>query len=212
MASGELRAGDRVKEIPLAESLGLSRGTVREAMRELAADGLLFLIPHRGATVAKITSEQFAELYGLRLAIGVPALRSMLPAKTEFGPAAEALAELVSAAKGADRSLRRPRLVADLDLAFQQALIECSGLVLLADAFERTTAQLRLFITALGREYEGVARSIADEDTRLLQTVRAGDTDVAVALWRTKLRRWLMDFSERTDGSIDLEAWDRTYN
>ena len=52
---GELKPGERLMEIALAERLGVSRTPVREAMRKLELEGLVVMIPRRGAQVANIT-------------------------------------------------------------------------------------------------------------------------------------------------------------
>ena len=50
---GELKPGERLMEIALAERLGVSRTPIREAMRKLEQEGLVVMIPRRGAQVAK---------------------------------------------------------------------------------------------------------------------------------------------------------------
>ena len=55
---GELKPGERLMEIALAERLGVSRTPVREAMRKLELEGLVVMIPRRGAQVANITEKR----------------------------------------------------------------------------------------------------------------------------------------------------------
>ena len=52
---GVLQAGDKLVEISLTESLGVSRTPLREAFRELAAEGYITVIPHKGAYVSSLT-------------------------------------------------------------------------------------------------------------------------------------------------------------
>ena len=52
---GELKPGERLMEIALAEKLGVSRTPIREAIRKLELEGLVIMIPRRGAQVANIT-------------------------------------------------------------------------------------------------------------------------------------------------------------
>ena len=61
--AGELRPGDRVLETDLAEQLGVSRGPVREAFRQLEQEGLLVSFPHRGTFVATIPEDEIEEVY-----------------------------------------------------------------------------------------------------------------------------------------------------
>ncbi|MFC3695230.1 GntR family transcriptional regulator [Chenggangzhangella methanolivorans] len=60
---GELRPGEKVPEEQLCERFGVSRTPIREALKVLAAEGALEILPHRGAIVARITEEQIAELF-----------------------------------------------------------------------------------------------------------------------------------------------------
>lgn len=61
--AGELEPGMRVTEIALARKLGISRTPLREAFRELAADGLLEPMPRRGARIASLTVELIDQLF-----------------------------------------------------------------------------------------------------------------------------------------------------
>lgn len=54
---GELQPGERLMEIQLANKLGVSRTPVREAIRKLQAEGLVLMIPRKGAEVADITEK-----------------------------------------------------------------------------------------------------------------------------------------------------------
>ena len=58
---GELKPGERLMEIALAERLGVSRTPIREAMRKLEQEGLVVMIPRRGAQVAKEFEHTIAE-------------------------------------------------------------------------------------------------------------------------------------------------------
>ena len=59
---GELKPGERLMEIALAEKLGVSRTPVREAMRKLELEGLVVMIPRRGAQVANITEKDLNDV------------------------------------------------------------------------------------------------------------------------------------------------------
>ena len=60
---GELRPGEKVPEEQLCERFGVSRTPIREALKVLAAEGVLQILPHRGAIVARITEGQIEELF-----------------------------------------------------------------------------------------------------------------------------------------------------
>jgi DNA-binding GntR family transcriptional regulator len=65
----ELRPGQRLVERELVDRLGVSRATVRESLRELEAEGLVTVIPQRGAVVASISRPEAADIYEARAAI-----------------------------------------------------------------------------------------------------------------------------------------------
>lgn len=64
--SGRLLPGTRLVEVQLAESLGVSRGTLRQAFRELEHAGLVVSVPYRGTYVAEQTANTLRDAYALR--------------------------------------------------------------------------------------------------------------------------------------------------
>jgi GntR family transcriptional regulator, trigonelline degradation regulator len=64
--TGEIRPGTRLIERELCEALGISRASVREVIRQLEAEKLVFAEPRRGPTVSRLTPEQAKEIYELR--------------------------------------------------------------------------------------------------------------------------------------------------
>lgn len=67
IVSGYFAPGQRLIERELCELMGVGRTSVREAMRQLEAEGLIRSVPHRGPTVQGITVEEAAQLYALRV-------------------------------------------------------------------------------------------------------------------------------------------------
>lgn len=70
IVSGEYRDGERLLELDLAAMYGVSRGPVREAIRELEKHGLAVMRPRRGALVVGISLEFIAESFNIRAALG----------------------------------------------------------------------------------------------------------------------------------------------
>ena len=66
---GELKPGERLMEIALAERLGVSRTPIREAMRKLELEGLVVMIPRRGAQVANITEKDLNDVLEVRIVL-----------------------------------------------------------------------------------------------------------------------------------------------
>ena len=63
---GELEPGERLMEIQLAERLGVSRTPIREAIRKLELEGLVLMIPRKGAEVAKISEKSLRDVLEVR--------------------------------------------------------------------------------------------------------------------------------------------------
>lgn len=67
--TGELKPGERLMEIHLAGQLGVSRTPIREAIRKLELEGLVTMIPRRGAEVAQITEKSLKDVLEVRRAL-----------------------------------------------------------------------------------------------------------------------------------------------
>jgi DNA-binding GntR family transcriptional regulator len=71
---GEYRPGTQLQEMPLASSMGVSRNTMREAIRILSLEGLLRRSLHRGAAVSQLSLRDVREIYQLRRMLELPAV------------------------------------------------------------------------------------------------------------------------------------------
>lgn len=86
--NGDIRGGERLLEQDLALRFGVSRGPVREAIRELELRGLVEFFPRRGAYVLSLTLDTIAEVFNIRAALMGLAARSMAAFRCEEGIAA----------------------------------------------------------------------------------------------------------------------------
>lgn len=75
ITSGRFGPGQRLVEKELCELLGVSRPSVREALRELESEGLIEIIPNRGPLVKRLTPEEAASVYQVRAALEAMAAR-----------------------------------------------------------------------------------------------------------------------------------------
>lgn len=82
---GSLAPGDRINEVELAGELGISRGPLREAIQRLAGEGLLTVISHRGAFVRTFEPREIVELYELRAALELHAIRLLTERASDDG-------------------------------------------------------------------------------------------------------------------------------
>src|ERR1700754_687587 len=118
IVAGRLRPGERIKEIPLADELGFSRAPIRDALRLLERDGLVHLVPNRGAIVPELGALDVLEVYALRASLGTLALQKlMLESATPISALDRELGRLVRAGER-----RRADIAADADLGYQETL------------------------------------------------------------------------------------------
>src|SRR5207244_781821 len=96
--AGRLKPGAELAEVALSEQLGVSRGPLREAIGRLASEGLVTVRPRRGAVVRSLSKEEFLELYQVREALEMMAVRLAVP-KLAAGDIAE-LEQLIAAMNG----------------------------------------------------------------------------------------------------------------
>lgn len=89
--SGALHPGARLRETELADRLGISRTPVREAIRQLEADGLVIHLPRQGATIRSLDHAEVVELYEMRAVLEGTAARLAARAASDIE-----LAELVA--------------------------------------------------------------------------------------------------------------------
>lgn len=80
---GELEPGERLMEIQLADRLGVSRTPIREAIRKLELEGLVLMIPRKGAEVAKISEKSLRDVLEVRRSLDELAIELAIQRMTE---------------------------------------------------------------------------------------------------------------------------------
>ena len=131
-------------ETSLAKDIGVSRGTVREALRLLADEGLVEIVPHRGACVAPLTTRNVRETFGLRALLESSAARKAV----ESGRVAPALRSLEDAYEEVGRALRDGSVAryVEADRAFHEAISRLSDDSMLLEMLGTLRPRVRRFI------------------------------------------------------------------
>lgn len=90
---GEIQEGEQLRQDAIARDFDVSRIPVREAMRQLEAEGLINIVPHRGAVVSALSPDEIEELFDIRALLECDVLRLSVPNLTdaEFRKADEIL-------------------------------------------------------------------------------------------------------------------------
>ena len=191
---GTFAPGDRLVEQELSESFAVSRGPVREAIRLLAADGVVVLRKNRGAVVACPTADDILEVYALRLSLGTVALAAIAQAGS-IGPRESAtLTRLVAKLRDSRVRPDADRMI-DADLEFQGAAIAYSGLPRFTATFRRTDTDIRLFVRSLGITYgDHDHAALAQRHDALVAALSAGDAHAATSVWQSHITASVREF------------------
>lgn len=122
--TGELKPGERLMEIHLANRLGVSRTPIREAIRKLELEGLVIMIPRRGAEVAQITEKSLKDVLEVRRALD--ALCTELACDRISEEEKENLREACSAFERATVT-GDATTIAAADVAFHDIIVQATG-------------------------------------------------------------------------------------
>jgi DNA-binding GntR family transcriptional regulator len=170
--------GAFLSEVELAGRIGVSRTPVREALLLLVADGLIEMIPGRGAYVPPLSGRQIRELMELRGVLERFCASRALAADTVPLAMLQAVlaeqAELAAAGEDATAFI-------DRDMVFHQALVDAGGNATLARTYAGLRVrQRRLGVAALHRSGNR-QRAVCAEHERIVAALAAGDEPAALA-------------------------------
>jgi len=184
---GRLPPGQRVNEVALGQLLGVSRTPLREAIKTLASEGLMEIVPARGAVVRTLTLKDLADSLTVLKALEQIAGRTICTSAPD-----SALAELAAIhAAMMDRYAGRDRLAYfKLNQEFHSALARLSGNPVLAGIHGQLQARMRRvrFIghegpekwAAAVSEHEAMAAALARRDADALAAVIGRHLDGAL--------------------------------
>lgn len=175
LLSGELAPGERVNEVVMAGRLGISRGPLREAIRNLEQEGLLTAAPHRGTFVRRLTQEEAAELQEVRLALETAAACRLA---RRWTPEAQALLEeRLDRLRGLhlDNSTLAERMSADL--AFHEAICEASGNETLLQTWRSLIGRITIMVLNVGPQRMSQLQD-ADAHRPLVDAIASGDEEI----------------------------------
>ncbi|MEV7027443.1 GntR family transcriptional regulator [Kitasatospora sp. NPDC093558] len=170
---GRFAPGAPLREVELAESLGVSRGAVREGLARLQREGLIRTGWHRPTTVVEATAADVEEVYRVRAALdrlaAVTAMQRATPRQLdELDRLVDEMAAELAAGAGV------PRLLA-LDMAFHDRIYDAAGNRRLTEAWQAVRSQVFLFqlqrVTLARGRYRAL---VADEHRELARLLRAG--------------------------------------
>ena len=172
--SGALRSGQPLRQEQIAEYFGVSKIPVREALRQLAGEGLVTFSPHRGAVVSKISYEEAREITEIRVSLESLALRLAVPIITD-----EDLGQVEEVFRLADSEENISRY-ANLCWKFHEILCSFAGRPRLQNMIEALHATYDLYVRVTSREVMSNKARSQRQHREILDACRSKDADAAV--------------------------------
>ncbi|WP_349963196.1 GntR family transcriptional regulator [Rhizobium sp. ZPR3] len=202
--SGELFPGEHMNENRLAAALGVSRASVREALRQLEKDSLVEITKNRGPFVRDMPPEEAWELYDIRASL--EALAAELAAKRRTD---EDLHLLAKCLENMDRSIEDGDEAGIFQYAveFHRIVAAMSGSQNLVDMLKGVWGRLVLFRSKFSRLHLGDPGST--EEKRILAAIQAGDAEAASALMRAHIiggKEGLMKHAKEHEAKAERKA------
>lgn len=175
IVTGTLEAGSLHSEQSIAAKLGLSRTPIREALLQLAGEGLVVFIPNRGARIAALDPDLLAHVLQFRAAIeGCGASR--MAAAGDAKRLAQLEAELKrqrTIIRAADR-----RAWVDANMDFHNILAECTENRLMMEAFAPLASHTKRLGYRMNHRAQRMSE-LLDEHSAIVDAIRRGDADRA---------------------------------
>lgn len=198
--SNRLPPGTVLGEVALAESLGVSRGPVREALGRLAAEGLVTVRPRRGAVVSALSAREFLEAYQVREALEVLAIRLAVPRLADGD--LERLQSLVEE-QAAQAEAGNVGGFFAANAAFHELFVAASGNQTLEEMYRQLLGHMgryRMRSLAL----RGTLKRSVGEHRAILRAVRAGDAERAARLLAEHIRVPQRRLESASDEEVEL--------
>lgn len=198
----KLRPGERLIERELIAQLGVSRTTIREVLTRLAAEGLVTMIPQRGAIVSVPTLEEAEDIYEMRALLEGLAVRRFVERASP-----ELIGELRASLADLERDAAGAKANAGLGAkdGFYQVLLRGASSRRLTDILTSLQGQVRL-LRAISLSVSGRPGQAAAEIRAVVEAIEAGDADAGAEACAQHVRNaqktGLARLAELLDGDV----------
>lgn len=173
--TGEMKPGERLLEIHLANKLGVSRTPIREAIRMLELEGLVIMVPRRGAQVAQITEKSMSDVLEVRCALDELAVELAC----ERISAAEK-EELFDACKAFEKATltKQVHVIAKADVEFHDIIIKAAGNPRLTQMINNLAEQMYRYRFEYIKD-ESQHQMLIDEHRNIYESIIKHDVNAA---------------------------------
>ena len=202
IVSGDFELGQPLSERQLAEMLAISKTPVREALAQLRREGLVRILPQRGATVFSLSQQEVVEICELRQALEASALRQAIERKPRRF--ADALAIIVDRMAKA-RAHGDVKAYLEEDTAFHLAFFAHCGNALMAENYALFVGKIAALRTHLAHKPKHTELSFQEHEV-MREAVSRRDAAQALAVLDVHIARTKETYSE---GVTDIAAADR---
>ena len=177
---GDLAPGERLMEIKLAHQLGVSRTPIREAIRKLELEGLVVMVPRKGAEVAKITEKDLRDVLEVRASLEELAISLACERITDekIAELKDALEQFRTVIKGKDVTK-----IAQMDVAFHDVIFEATQNARLVQMVNNLREQMYRYRLEYLKDFSTHSR-LDEEHVKIFEAVSARDIERATALIR----------------------------
>lgn len=174
----ELKAGERLTEIHLADRLGVSRTPIREAIRKLELEGLVVMIPRRGAVVADINEKSLKDVLEVRRVLDMLSaeLACERMSVEEKAVLEKACAEFEEATKSGDL-----RDIAQKDVALHNIIVEATGNLTLQQMLSNLAEQMYRYRVKYLKD-DSQYEMLVKEHRTIYESIVKGDKKTAAEL------------------------------
>lgn len=202
---GELDPGTPLREVALAESLGVARSTVREALGHLVAEGLADRVPNKGTAVHELSVEEIRDVCRARAVLETAGVRRWDEASEE---ARDAVRSALTEFHRLAGSTATPQELTAAHLQIHRALTGLTESPRLVAAAESLYAEIRLALAGLDRTRGNVREQAHTHGDliRLLERGHLAEAEAELAEHLAGAERSLVDSLEQRAGSLDSPA------
>lgn len=174
--TGELKPGERLMEIHLADKLGVSRTPIREAIRQLELEGLVVMVPRKGAHVASITEKSMSDVLEVRLALDKLAVQLACDRITE-----EQKQKLIDRKNEFEEAVGQgdTNKIAKADVSFHDVIFEASGNMRLGQMVNNLAEQMYRYRFEYIKDANEHLKLVA-EHNKICDTIISGNVEGAL--------------------------------
>ncbi len=173
--TGDLKPGERLMEIHLANRLGVSRTPIREAIHKLELEGLVTMIPRRGAEVAQITEKSMNDVLEVRRALDALSVELACERITE-----EELEQLKESCEAFEKAVKTKdvKAIAQADVALHDIIVQATGNARLIQLINHLSEQMYRYRFEYIKDFSQHGR-LVEEHRNLYDSIVKKDRDTA---------------------------------